>query len=117
MYIQVTESMFHDQFRAFNREENFSYEARSLLFDYLTEAEDNGANDGAGLELDIIGICCDFAEATIDAYLQDYRLLDHDSDLSELSETELKEFIENDISNNSIFVGWSTDDSFVYAQF
>ena len=117
MYILVTESMFHDQFFAYDRQDNFSYSARSMLFDYLTEAEDNGSNDGAGLELDIIGICCDFAEATIDAYLQDYRLLDHDTDLSELSEEDLKQFIENDINNNSIFIGWSSDDSFVYAQF
>ena len=117
MYIQVNESMFHDQFFAFDRQDNFSYQARSLLFDYLTEAEDNGSNDGAGLELDIIGICCDFAEATIEVFLNDYRLLDHDSDLSELSETELKEFIENYINDNSIFIGWSSDDSFVYAQF
>ena len=114
MYIQVTESMFHDQFHAFNRKENFSYEARSLLFDYLTEAEDNGENGDAGLEMDIIGVCCDFAESTIEEFISDYNLED---DTKDLDEKELKEFVEEYLNENSIFVGWSSDDSFVYAQF
>ena len=117
MYILVTENMFHDQFFAFDRQDQFSYSARSMLFDYLTEAEDNGSNDGAGLELDIIGICCDFAEATIDDFIEDYKLQDYDNELSEMSEEDLKQLIENYINDNSIFIGWSSDDSFVYAQF
>ena len=120
MYIQVTESMFHDQFDAFNRKENFSYEARSLLFDYLTEAEDNGDNSESGLELDIIGICCDFAESTIKEFARDYNL---ENDIKNLDVKELMEFVESYINERSIFigwtadVGWSSDDSFVYAQF
>lgn len=114
MYIQVTESMFHDQFHAFNREDNFSYQARSLLFDYLTEAEDNGENGEAGLELDIIAICCDFAESTIKEFISNYNLED---DTKDLDEKEQERFIEDYIVDNSIFIGWSTDDAIVYAQF
>lgn len=114
MYIQVTESMFHDQFYAFNRQDNFSYQARSILFDYLTEAEDNGENSEAGLELDIIAICCDFAESTIEEFISDYNLED---DTEDLDEKELRDFVEDYINDNSIFVGWSSNNSIVYAQF
>ena len=114
MYILVTESMFHDQFHVFNRKDNFSYEARSLLFDYLTEAEDNGENGDAGLEMDIIGICCDFAESAVKEFISDYNLED---DTKDLDGKELERFVEEYISDHSIFVGWSSDDSFVFVQF
>ena len=114
MYIQVTKNMFHNQFHVMNRVEQFSYDARSLLFDYLTEAEDNGENGDAGLEMDIIGICCDFAESTIGEFISDYNLED---DTKDLDEKELKEFVEEYLNDNSIFVGWSSCDSVVFAQF
>ena len=110
MYIQVTKNMFHNQFHVMDRVEQFSYDARSLLFDYLTEAEDNGENGDAGLEMDIIGICCDFVEMSIDEFLRSY-----DIDINDKEDT--RESIENYINENSIFVGWSSDDSFVFAQF
>lgn len=110
MHIKVTKNMFHNQFHVMNRVEQFSYDARSLLFDYLTEAEDNGENGEAGLELDIIGICCDFVEMSIDEFLRSY-----DIDISDEEDT--RESIENYINDNSIFIGWSSNDSFVYVQF
>ena len=102
MYIQVTKSMFHNQFHVLNRVEQFSYGARSLLFDYLTETEDNGENGNAGLEMDIIGICCDFAESTIKEFISDYNL---EEDTKDLKEKELENFIEDYINNNFIFIG------------
>ena len=114
MYIQVTESMFHDQFFAFNRENNFSYDARSMLFYYLTEAEDNGENGESGLELDIIGICCDFTESTIEEFISDYNL---EEDTKELEEEEKQNFVEEYINYNSIFLGFSSDNSVLYANF
>ena len=113
MYIQVNESMFHDQFFAHDRQDNFSYSARSMLFDYLTEAEDNGDNSESGLELDIIGICCDFAESTVDQFINDYSM----PIKKNTSESLKKEAVQEYISDHSIFIGWSSDDSFVYAQF
>ena len=110
MYIKVTKNMFHNQFHAMNRVEQFSYDARSLLFDYLTEAEDNCGNSEAGLELDIIGICCDFVEMSIDEFLRSYDIAIND-------EEDTRKAIENYINNNSILIGWSSSDSVVFAQF
>jgi hypothetical protein len=54
----VTESMFVDAFRHANRAGQFSVAARRALFDYFTECEEGGEE----VELDVIAICCDFAE-------------------------------------------------------
>jgi hypothetical protein len=59
MYQTVSESDFHDAFHYVRREENFSYEGRKALFNYLEEYEENG---GEEIELDAIALCCDFAE-------------------------------------------------------
>ena len=47
--------------RAFEtcRPNNFSYEGLSALFDYLEEYEEGTDTE---LELDVIGLCCDFSE-------------------------------------------------------
>ena len=50
-------SQFRDAFRAAGRQDQFSYEALGLLFDYLEDAHPD-------YELDVIGLCCDFAEST-----------------------------------------------------
>ena len=53
---------FYDFDRAFklaDRLDNFSYEGRRALFDYLEQYEDDCDIE---LELDVIGLCCDFTE-------------------------------------------------------
>lgn len=59
MYQQVNFSMFCDAFRSMGREDEFSYEGKRALFDWLKEIEADG---GERCELDVIGLCCDFAE-------------------------------------------------------
>jgi len=55
----VTEYMFVDSFRACGRESQFSVPARRALFEYLEEYEDSC---GVELELDPVGICCEWRE-------------------------------------------------------
>lgn len=50
-------SQFRDAFRAAGRQGQFSHEALGLLFDYLEDAHPD-------YELDVIGLCCDYAEST-----------------------------------------------------
>lgn len=45
------------QFRDAGRQDQFSYEALGLLFDYLEDVHPD-------YELDVIGLCCDYAEST-----------------------------------------------------
>ena len=55
----VTEFQFVEAFRHAGRETQFSVPARRALFDYLESFEHDS---GTELELDPIGICCEFAE-------------------------------------------------------
>jgi hypothetical protein len=55
----ITEYQFVDAFRLCGRETQFSVPARRALFDYLESFEHDS---GTELELDPIGICCEFAE-------------------------------------------------------
>lgn len=59
MKTTVSQSDFHDAFRACDRLENFSYQGRNALFDYLEEYEND---TGEEIELDVIGLCCDYSE-------------------------------------------------------
>lgn len=50
---------FDDAFRRMDRLENFSYDAKKGLFEWLEQYEEDA---GEELELDVIALCCDFTE-------------------------------------------------------
>jgi len=52
-------SQFRDEFHAYNRGDQFSYEALGALYDYL---EQYSEDVGEPMELDVIAICCEFVE-------------------------------------------------------
>ena len=49
---------FEQAFRNHNRFDNFGYDGLKALFDWLTDLE---ADTGEDIELDVIGLCCDFS--------------------------------------------------------
>ena len=55
----VTFNDFVDEFKNFNREDHFSYEGKKALFEYLNELSED---IGEPIELDVIGLCCEFTE-------------------------------------------------------
>jgi hypothetical protein len=48
-------SQFRDEFNRAGRKDQFSYEGLGLLFDYLEEIDPD-------YDLDVVALCCDFAE-------------------------------------------------------
>jgi len=54
----VNFSQFCDAFSE-DRKEQFSYQGKRALFDYLEEYEES---TGEEIELDIIALCCDYTE-------------------------------------------------------
>ena len=62
MKITVDESMFIQQFQNYGRMDQFSRSGLSVLFEYLTELEDQSLEE---YELDVIALCCDFSEIDI----------------------------------------------------
>lgn len=61
---------FLEEFEKYGREENFSYEGKKALFNYLNEL---GEDLGEPIELDIIGLCCEFTEyENLEEFNKDY---------------------------------------------
>ena len=104
----VSKSDFIDQFRVMDRLENFSYEARGLLFDYLEEYEES---TGEELELDVIAVCCDFSEDSAEDIAQNYGI-----DIDGLDEDETADAVRDYLNENTILVG-ETSSGFVYQVF
>lgn len=59
MKATVTEKQFIDAFDFYGRSRNFSNEGRIALFEYLEDYEEF---TGEEIELDVIGLCCDYKE-------------------------------------------------------
>ena len=59
MKTQVTFSDFCDSWAAYDRADSFTYEGKCALFEYLESLEDEC---GIELELDIVGLDCDYCE-------------------------------------------------------
>ena len=60
---------FREAFRIMNRQKNFSYRGLEALFDFLEEIEDGS---GEEMELDVIALCCDFAEHDLEGINYEY---------------------------------------------
>ena len=65
----VSESLFHDAFHRMGRAKQFSYGARSALFEYYEEMSEDM---GEPVELDVIAICCDWSEYTVEEAVEAY---------------------------------------------
>ena len=59
MYQTITNNTFHDAFHTAGRGDQFSYEGRNALFDYLEEYE---GSTGEKVEVDVVALCCEFTE-------------------------------------------------------
>jgi hypothetical protein len=62
---------FHRAFETMGRGEQFSYDGRKALFEYLEQLEDEC---GTEIELDVIALCCDFSEERVLDVLKNYDL-------------------------------------------
>lgn len=82
------------------RPSNFSYEGLLALFDWFEEYEDSA---GSQIELDVIAICCEYAEYDS---LKDFQ--NHYGDEYESLE---------DIENRTTLIKIEDEDSFIIQQF
>ena len=69
---KVSFNDFVEEFKKFGREDQFSYEGKKALFEYLNELAEAL---GEPIELDVIGLCCEFTEYdSIEDFNDDYQL-------------------------------------------
>ena len=100
-------SQFRDQFHKAGRGEQFSYEGLGLLFDYFNDM-------GMDVELDVIGICCDYAEQHYSDIADAYGIELSPDDTEQEHIQQVKDFIEVE----TILVGQTSDQcNLVYQQF
>lgn len=71
MHQSVTFSAFCDSFRNLDRQDQFTYSGKRVLFDYLEQYEED---TGDSIELDVIALCCEYVESTHDEVIRDYSL-------------------------------------------
>ena len=77
MKTTVYRDEFHNYFIRAGRENQFSYQGRNVLFDWIEQLD---ADTGEETELDVIALCCEFAESTIDELVFDYGyMMDEDA--------------------------------------
>lgn len=106
IYQVVSLSQFCDSFGI--RDNNFSYEGKCVLFEWLDSREEN-------TELDIISLCCDYQESDYETIIDDYGI-----DIGDLSveddEREVYKIIKKYLEHNTIVVG-EVAGGFVFASF
>lgn len=110
MYQSVSFGDFCDAFRSMDRKENFSYEGKRVLFDYLEEYEDS---TGERIELDIIALCCEYSEDSTEDIIQNYTI-----DIEEdMTDEEKADIVEEYLEENTILLGKTDIGTFVYMAF
>lgn len=103
-------SQFCDAFRAYNRDNNFSYEGKRVLFDFLESIEED---TGEELELDVIALCCEYSEDHWEDIANNYSI-----DLSECEDDEEKEEAVIDyLQEHTLYIGASKYGSHLYQAF
>lgn len=89
-------SQFRDAFRDAGYKNQFSYDGLTVLFDFLEETNPD-------YDLDVVELCCTYAEATPDQIADSYSI-------------ELDDVMEF-LKRHSAIVGTTDDNTIVYAQF
>lgn len=117
MFIKVDLHAFREAFRHI-RPDNFSYEGLGVLFNYLEELE----HCEEPYELDVIALCCDFAESDALTIANDYSIdlgdykgvdLDQDEDAKEAVTGIVREHLEDE----GALVGEPFEGTYVYRNF
>ena len=109
MKTSVNFSQFCDAFRDMNRNDNFSYDGKRALFDFIEQMDED---TGQETELDVVALCCEYYESYMDSIISDYSI-----DVSEAEDDDEKaDLVEEYLQDNTMLVS-RNGETFVYAQF
>lgn len=101
----INESQFMDAFEKMGRGDQFSYEGLKLIYEYFEELDPS-------FDLDVIAICCEFAESTYEEVANEYNI----GEGEDLNPEDIPQAVIDYLQDNTSVVGY-TDDSIVYVQF
>lgn len=107
----VNFSMFCDAFSNAGREDQFSYTAKRAIFHSLNDMVED-------IELDVIAICCDFAEASRDELIAEYSIdIEVQEEMSDDEYEDVKNEAVKDFLEKNTMIVHEYDDVYVYMQF
>lgn len=109
MKTTINLSDFRDAFHRANRGSQFSYDGLEILFDYFEEYEQS---TGEEIELDVIGICCEYAESDPRDIADNYNI-----DIEGLEDDELAEAVRDHLENEGVYIGHTDHGMIIYQQF
>jgi hypothetical protein len=105
----VNFSDFVDAFKAYDRYDQFGYQALMIIFEYLEELEES---TGQELELDVVAICCDYATDNWHDIAATYSIKIDENE----NEDEQKQEVIDYLNENTVVLG-QTDCEIVYQSF
>lgn len=90
---EISFNEFCDEFKNFDREQQFSYEGKKALFEYL---EDFESDTGEAIELDVIALCCEYSEySTAKEAAKEYGFEPEDEEDEDDAEDAAMDFLED----------------------
>jgi hypothetical protein len=104
-------SDFRDAFQRMGRKEQFSYEALELIFDNIEEYE---SKTGDLQELDVIALCCEWAESTPAEIIDQY---DTDINTEGMTAEQIAAAVYEWLNDETIVAGTTSAGDLVYVQF
>lgn len=105
----ITLSDFRDAFRRMERTDQFSYEGLELIFDYIESYEQDS---GEQIELDVIALCCEWAEDTPEEIAAAYGF-----DLGKKTGSAALMEVYEYLNDETQVAGVTSKNTIVYAQF
>ena len=109
MFKTVNFHDFQDAFRKAGCEDQFSREAKNMLFKYLESYEEE---TGVKLELDVIALCCEYEESSVTDIAASYEI-----DLEGLEEDDALETVLDYLRDNTMVVGAVGTDTILFQSF
>lgn len=102
---------FRDAFKNMGRQDQFSYKALEILFNYLEESE-----DGSGEEytLDVIALCCEYSEDSPRDIAKNYSI---ELDPAATDDAVVAETVTEYLQRHTTVIGTTSAGDIVYAQF
>ena len=100
MHQQINFNDFCNAFRDMDRDNQFSYEGKRALFDYLESCEEESQ------ELDVISLCCYYTEETYEEIAEMYSIeVDDEDDIEDAVRAHLEDhtFIVGEVPGGFVF--------------
>ena len=100
---------FRDAFKAAGRGEQFSYDGLEVIFDYIESYEQDA---GEQIELDVIALCCEWAEDTVENIIRNYSI-----DCDDVEDDEIQNYVIEYLEDNTAHAMATAAGDIVYVQF